>query len=258
MRFRFPARSAIISALLLLASAVHAQEFDSEYADIPTPSGVLIGAKGGMVLTSPRRILPSLQIGEASSTTGEISSQYAKTGYGNRYGLDFIIPFAEKVALATDIGMFTYSARYSGNPEDTTRAAVRLDVQMVQVGFGIQGSVYVDRDAFTRGGLRTVYLGAGMEIGAKIVANRMEAEFKDPAVEPQLAVGSFANNDPFRTLSGLRFSAGARAGLQDHLEFVLEGSYAFALNSVFSSAVIRDNDFTVDNLVVQIGAGYRF
>ncbi len=258
MRFRLSPLAVLLVAFLFPSLVAKAQDIDENPDEFPTPSGVLIGLKGGVVVTTPRRILPSLQIGDATTTTGEISSQFARTGFGNRYGLDLVIPFARTLAFATDIGLLTYSARYGGGAADTTRAAVRLDVQVLQVGVGIQGNLYVNPAAFRSGGVRAVYIGGGFEIGVDNVSNRLEAEFKDPSVVPQRAVGSFANSDPFRTLTGLRFAAGARAGLRDNLEFVVESSYAFALNSVFSSAVIRDNEFTVDNLVVQAGIGYRF
>lgn len=249
----------LLAAVIMIApSAARSQDFDDEYVDEPTPSGILIGVKGGVVFTTPRRILPSLQVGDASSTTGELSSHYGKTGVGNRYGLDLIIPFSSKMAVATDVAMLTYSARYQGEPGDTTRAAVRLDVQVVQVGLGLQGNLYTNPQAFSSGGLRTIYVGGGMELGAKTIANRLEVEFKDSSVTPQKAIGSFENTDPFRNLFGLRLMAGTRFGLADNVEFVLEGSYSFALNSVFSSSVIRDNEFTIDNLVAQLGVGYRF
>ena len=60
------------------------------------------------------------------------------------------------------------------------------------------------------------------------------------------------------TTSHATREAGTRFGLADNIEFVLEGNYSFALNSVFSSSVIRDNEFTIDNLVAQFGVGYRF
>lgn len=247
-----------IAIVFACAGIAQAQELDDGYTDQPSPRGVLLGLKGGAVLTTPRRIFPSLQIGEATSPTGEISSRYGKSGVGNRFGLDLIIPFTDKMAVASDVGLLTYVARYVGEPGDTTRAAVRLDAQILQVGLGIQGSIYLNPRAFSSGGLRSVYIGGGMELGVKTLANRVEAEFKDSSVTPQTAVGSFANTDPFRNLFGLRLTAGTRFGLADNLEFVVEGSYSFALNSVFSSEVIRDNEFTIDNLVGQFGIGYRF
>lgn len=252
--------AAVIMAMAILAVCdAHAQKFDDEEIQSPTPTGVLIGVKGGVVATFPRRVFPSLQIGEATSTTGEISSFYAKTGVGNRYGLDLVVPFSSaKMALMFDAGLLTYSARYSGGATDTTRAAVRLDAQVLHVGFGLQGNIYTNPAAFRSGGLRTIYIGGAFDLGAKTVGNRLEAEFKDSSVTPRTAVGSFANTDPFRNLFGLRLVGGTRFGLSGNLEFAVEGAYTFALNSVFSSAVIRDNEFTVDNLVAQIGVGYRF
>lgn len=260
LNMKYGLRNAAVIAVMafLVVCAAQAQEFDDEEIQGPTPMGVLIGVKGGVVITYPRRIFPSLQVGEATSTTGEISSFYAKAGVGNRYGLDVVVPFNRKMAITLDAGLLTYSARYSGDAADTTRASVRLDAQVLHVGLGLQGNVYMNQAAFTSGGLRTLYIGGALDLGAKTVANRLEAEFKDSSVTPQTAVGSFANTDPFRNLFGLRLAGGARFGLSGNLEFAAEASYTFALNSVFSSAVIRNNEFTIDNLVAQLGVGYRF
>ena len=250
-------------ALLLVALAplcAHAQsaydQLDRDLLYAPSPRGVLMAAKTGVVLTTPRQVFPSLRIGSSEAGTGEISSTFGRMGTGYRVGIDLLFPFNSKLGLATEFGMQTYSARYAA---DGARPAMRLDVQGLQVAGSIQGNLYVDPNAFLRGGLRAVYLGGGVDVGVKTLANRVEGGVTlDTASPATTGVGSFENNDPFRTLVGLRFAGGARFGFDDHMEFSAEASYALALNAVFSSEVIRDNSFTVDNIALQLGIGYRF
>jgi hypothetical protein len=250
--------------LLLLAVAIVPARLRAQYAHdlvdesryAPTPRGVLIAAKGGVVLTTPRQVFPSLRIGDSQEGSGEISSRFGEMGTGYRVGIDLLFPFTDKLALATEFGMQAYSARYAA---DGARPAMRLDVQRLQAAGSLQGSLYLNPEAFERGGLRAVYIGGGLDIGVKTLANRVEGGVVlDSASAPAQGSGSFQNNDPFRTLVGLRFAGGARFGFDDHMEFSAEASYALALNSVFSSEVVRDNSFTVDNLALQVGIGYRF
>jgi hypothetical protein len=240
---------------LSLAPSIRAQEH-SEYEEPASPKGVLIGLKGGVILTTPRRELPSLRIGESVEATGGISSRYGETGLGHRYGVELLIPFNEKMALSTEFGVQTYVVKYRG---DTGRPDVRLDVQILQAVGALAGNLYVDRDAFATTGLRNVYISGGFELGVETIRNRVQGfstSDSDPTRVP--AVGSFDNTEPFRNLFGLRLGAGVRYGIDWHWELSAEGAYTFMFNPVFSSDVVRDNGFTVDNLALQLGLGHRF
>lgn len=242
---------------LLAFSNVRAQTYvyEEEQEDIASPKGILIGVKGGVVISTPRQMFPSIRVGDVTQGTGEISSRFAETGLGHRVVLDLLIPFNERLALAADFGLHTYVARYAG---DTGRLPLRLDVQTLQVGGGIAGNIYVDRGAFEDVGLRNVYIAGALELGVQTLANRVEAFTYDTTGAPQPASGSFDNTEPFRTLVGLRFAGGVRYGIDNHVELLGEASYSLALNPVFSKSVLRDNRFTVDNVGVQVGVGYRF
>lgn len=248
----------ILFALLAstaFAPSAHAQD-GAEYEEPASSKGVLIGLKGGVILTTPRRELPSLRIGQSVEATGGISSRYAETSLGNRYGIELLIPFNEKMALSTEFGLQTYVAKYRG---DTGRPDVRLDVQILQAIAALEGNLYVDRAAFATTGLRNVYISGGFEIGLETLRNRVEGfstSDSDPTRVP--AVGSFENTEPFRNLFGLRLGAGVRYGIDWHWELSTEGAYTFMFNPIFSSDVVRDNGFTVDNLAIQLGLGYRF
>ncbi|HVZ42010.1 MAG TPA: hypothetical protein VHI13_22215 [Candidatus Kapabacteria bacterium] len=246
-----------IAALIAVVSAlsVHAQERHSTYYDSSTPLSVVIGVKGGVVLTSARQQFPSVRIGDSYAGSGTISSSFGRTGLGSRYGLDILIPFTSRLGIVGDLAVQTSDVRLAA---DGSRPAVRFDLQAVQGGIGLQGNLYVDTSAFAGPGLRTVYLSGGPDIALGIIENRLEGYRVDSNNVMTPATGSFDNNDPFRTLVALRFAGGVRYGIGVHWELQGEASYAFALNSLFSSTVVRDNSFTFDNLGVMLGLGYRF
>lgn len=224
-----------------------------------SPIGVYLGAKGGIVASSPRRVFPSIIIGSSTTGSGEISSaQYGQVGTGNRFGVELTIPFSERVALTTELGMLTWVTRFAANPS-TGRPASRFDVQSFNVTGGIMVNLLNDTSAYRDAGLRTVYLVGGIDIGAGHIANRFESLAVDSATSlVHTADGSFTSSDPFRNLVALRFGAGTRYALSTHFELQGEVAYDYALNSVFSRDVIPDNDFAVDNFMFRVGLGYRF
>lgn len=245
-----------IFALVILALAAPAANAQREVKpeDRPSPIGVVVGIKGGLVLTAPRREFPSLRIGE-SPGMGKISSAFGETGAGYRYGVAFLFPFSTTLGLFAEAGIQNAVVKIAG---DENRLPIRFDVQTFNVAGGFEGNIFIDTLAFRRNGLRTVYASAGVDVAAENISNRIEGFTTDSTGRQQPAVGSFENDSPFRTLVGLRFAGGVRMGLDEHLEFHAEGSYAFAVNAMFSSDVVRDNGFTIDNMGIMIGLGYRW
>ena len=61
-----------------------------------------------------------------------------------------------------------------------------------------------------------------------------------------------------REIVGLTGAIGFRFALEQHIELQAEAAYTAAINPVFSSDVITDNTFKVDNFALQLGVGYRF
>src|SRR4051812_27809114 len=113
----------ILPAAMRPAATALAQE-RGVYKDSASAKGVVVSLKGGVILTMPRRELPSLLVGETTVGTGEISSTRSEIGVGNRYGLEILIPFNTKLAIATEFGVETYVAKYTS---EATGLPVRLD-----------------------------------------------------------------------------------------------------------------------------------
>jgi hypothetical protein len=253
-------RSFAIALLLLTTPSILSAQFQEDDAgsaeDAVTPLGVVFGVKGGVVMTSPRGRFPSLIVGESKAGSGEIGSERSQTGYGSRFGVDLFVPFTPLVGLAAELGTMHYVARYSG---DSVHPPTRMDAQTAELGLGFQLNLFSDPLAFRSTGLRALYFGGGIDLTLSTPANRIEAAaFPDSSDAAVLTVGSFDNSEPFRNLIALRGALGMRFAFDRHFELLGEASYAYALNSVFSSDVVRDNNFTVDNLALQIGVGYRF
>jgi hypothetical protein len=252
-------RPLIGAALLsiLAVQAAWAQPDRSRRADdedTPSPIGVVIAAKGGVLLGSPRGEFPSLRIGNAEAM-GTISSNDGTFGVGNRYGIALLFPFSTSLGFAAECGIQTSVVRFA---EGSNRLPVRFDVQTLQVTGALEGNVFIDTAAFRRNGLRSVYISGGFDIGVDNLSNRIEGSARDSVAGTRAAVGSFENDSPFRTLVGLRFGGGTRIGLNRHMELEAGAWYSFALNSLFSSDVVSNNSFTIDNLGIAIGLGYRF
>jgi len=247
---------AALLLVIVIPLTLSAQGFDEDEFDGASRLGVVIGVRGGLVASSPRGDFPSLLVGNSTDGTGTIPDSYGRTGLGARYGLALLIPFTPTVGLSAEIGSLHYVASYEGNQD---RLPTRFDVQIVQLQLGFQGNLYVDPASFARAGIRSVYLDGGFDIGLATVANRVESSTRpEGSPAPIAAEGSFSTSEPFRNLVALHGGVGMRLAVTPHLEFQAEASYSYALNPVFSSTVVRSNDFTVDNLGLQIGLGYRF
>jgi len=250
-----------ILLFILSASSVVAQRETSGESypveDHPSPRGVLVSLRVGMVLTSPRQLFPSVRVGETTRGTGTVSSRdRGQTGVGSRVGIELMVPVAENLGIAADFANLVWSARFVESPGTLP---ITFNVQTLTVGLGLQGNIYTNRDAFLRNqGLRGIYLGGKLDVGITTLNNRIEAyTFPDSSATPRSAVGSFDNADPFRNLASVSAQLGARYGF-GNLELTGELAYAYALNSVFSSLVVVDNEFTVDNAMLLVGIGYRW
>lgn len=250
----------LLGLLLLTTAALHAQRSGDTYDWAPSNEastmGVSIGVKAGGVFTTPRGTFPSLLVGDSPRGSGAIAAPYAQSGLGMRYGLDVLIPFTESLGIDAEFGSLTSSARYDASP---TTIATRFDLQTLVASLSLEGNLYTGTRSFKGTGLRSVYLNGGVEMGLTTIANRVESEaFTDTVGAGAAAVGSFENNDPFRHLVAFRGGVGMRFAFSNHFELQAEASYAYALNQVFSSDAIRNNDFSFDNLSMMLGVGYRF
>ncbi|MCE7933605.1 MAG: hypothetical protein DYG96_03330 [Chlorobi bacterium CHB2] len=255
----------LLSALLLTVADAYAQE-ESIPLPIPkyeaSPTGVVIAAKGGAVLTMPRGTFPSIIVGEGGEGTGDFASSSARTATGYRWGVAMMIPFNKSLGLSLDVGSLQYLAEYQAN---SARPALQYRAQTAQVAIGLQGNLYFNEQTFRDGksgiggeGLRAMYLDGGIDIGVATVANRAEITRTDSLGQQTTSVGSFENNEPLRTPVALRAAAGLRYALSPHVELQAEVGYALAFNKVFSSVALQNNDFAVDHLLVQLGLGYRW
>lgn len=258
-------RPCALLSLILLANCpqiLSGQTVDRNSASDTTslftsPRSVLLSLKGGVVFTSPRQVFPSVRVGESTKGTGAISSRdQGESGTGSRIGVELMAPVGDRLGIVADVASLIWSARLAATP---STLPVRLDVQSLTVGLGLQGNIYTGQGRFDYGtGIGSVYAGGKIDVCLATFSNRIEAYvYPDSSDIPVRAVGSFENSDPFRNLTSFVAQAGARYGL-GNIELNGELSYAFALNSVFSSLVVVDNEFTVNNLILQVGIGYRW
>lgn len=224
--------------------------------------GVVIAPKGGAVLTSPRGTFPSIIVGEGGEGTGDFLSSNARTATGYRWNVAFLIPFNKRLGLSLDAGSMQYLVDYQAT---ASSPALRYRAQTVQLAFGLQGNLYFNERTFygfssMKGGegLRAIYLDGGLDIGLGTVANRVEITRTDSTGQQIVSIGSFENNEPLRTPVALRASAGLRFAFSPHIELQAEAGYSLALNNVFSSTALANNNFSVDHLLLQLGLGYRF
>ena len=249
----------VLCAGLLSSRGAYAQEYDEDEGS--SPLGVAIGIRGGIVLSTARGGFPSLLVGAVSDSagevkgSGEISESLAESGTGTRFTLATLIPFTEKFGLDLEFGMLRYAAQYKG---DATRQPTKLDVQTLLLGIGGEYSIYSDPRSLRAAGIRSVYAAGGLDITLATLANRVESTGYSTAGEPVAAVGSFDNSEPFNTLVALRGGVGIRFATDPHFEIMTEASYGYALNTAFSKNSVPDTDFTVDNMAVVVGVGYRF
>lgn len=248
----------VLAAVLFSAGTMRAQ-LGGRYVDGPTATSIVIGVKAGIVVSSARGTFPSLLMEGTKKGSGDIAEQYALSGSGNRVSMAFLIPFSPQIGLSVDIGSLVYSAKYTS---PTMSTATQFKGQTIQLGIGAEGSVFNDAQSYATGtGLRSVYVNGGFDFGIVTVANSVTAALypdTTAAAAAQPASGHFENNDAFRSLVSLRAGVGMRFAVASHWELQVEADYSYALNKVFSSDAIRNNDFTVDNFYVLGGLGYRF
>ncbi len=247
----------LTAAIALLSGASLLAQKPSAEPDSDPSRNVVIGVKGGVAISSPRSVFPSLRMGESVLAAGEVSSKmFGESGMGNRVGIEIFFPFNGTLGLVLDAGMTTSVVKFTG---DSARLPIRFDIQKFGVGFGLEGNIYTSSAAFAGTGLRAVYVGGLLDIDVVTLANRLESSvYPDTTGVPVRGVGSFENNDPFRSVVSFRPQVGLRFGVSRNTELGAEAGYNFALNPLFSGSVVAGNDFTIDNWLLQVGVGYRF
>jgi hypothetical protein len=213
-----------------------------------------------VVLSTARGSFPSLIIADSAATgetqgSGDIPESLAESGLGSRFGIATMIPFSEKFGLGLEFGLLRYAAQYKG---DATRQPTRLEAQTLMFGVGGEYSIYTDPRSYDAAGIRSVYGAAGFDITLATLANRVESTAFAPDGTSRAAVGTFDNNEPFNSLVALRGGVGIRFAADPHFEILTEATYGFALNTIFSSSSVPNTKFTIDNMGVVVGLGYRF
>lgn len=251
-----------LSTLLLLCAArVCAQEdggvSGSTVYPESDPMNVAITARGGVTFSTARGTFPSLIIGESRRPTGSFGQEQALSGIGSRVDIAALIPFDPAIGIAVAIGSQRLSVDY---PADSVRVATRFDVQSIQAALGVHWSALHETSSYAYGGMRSIYVDAGIDIGLATLGNRVEGTTYDDTLGggASAAAGSFANSDAFRSTVALRGGVGLRFAPSPNLEVIVETTYSYGLNAIFSSEAIKDNDFTLDVLRAMIGVGYRF
>ena len=226
--------------------------------------GAIISLSAGPALTYARGEFPSLLVGNTQGGSGAIPAAYMMTGTGHSVDLEGLIYFSQRPrnnAFGMTLGLSStrYVAQYDG---DDTLQPTKLEVQQAEVRVGGHYDLWVNH--YDEGiGFRSLYLEGGLEIGLGILGNRVEAgmiadttsEVREPAT------GSFESGEPFRHRVAINVAAGTMidlTGYKNGLSAVFEVGYSLGLNPVFSSDVLRDNNLSVDYLIVKGGLGYRF
>lgn len=244
--------------LLLAAGTVRAQELSTTpRIAMSDPMSVAITARGGATLAAPRGEFPSLIIGESRRGTGGIGQQYGAGAVGSRFDVAALIPFHPDFGVSLVFGSQLLSVTY---PADSLRYPTRFDVQSLQGSIGVQWSALHELRSYDFGGLRSIYVDAGVDIGLATIGNRVEStSYEDTLGGGRKPVdGSFTSGEPFRNVIGLRVGVGLRFAPSPNIEIVLETSYSQSLNAVFSSEAIEANDFAMDAMRVLAGVGWRF
>lgn len=226
-------------------------------APFSDPMNVAITARAGVTLATPRGTFPSLIIGESRRPTGSLPQQTARAELGSRIDVTALIPFEPAFGISIGIGSQLLSMSW---PADSQRLATRFDVQQMQAALGVQWSALSEPRSYEVGGLRSISLDAGIDLGLVTLGNRVEGTTYDDTLGggAREAAGSFASNEPFRTTIALRAGVGMRFAPAPNWEVVFESSYSHGLNALFSSEAIESNDFTLDVMRAVLGVGYRF
>ena len=251
------ARRALVAAAFgLVAVSTAAAQEHTTYGP-SDPMNVAITVRGGIAVATPRGDFPSLIVGDSRRGSGEIGQEHGEARSGGRVKMAALIPVLENLGILLALGSQALSVGY---PEDSLRLATRFDVQTLQGVIGVQYSFINEPMSYLGMGLRSIYVDGGLDIGLAALNNRVESTSYDDTVGTarRPAVGSFTSGEPFRTTVALRGAVGLRFAPSPNFEIVAEGSYSHALNPLFSSEAISDNDFTIDVLSAVLGIGYRF
>lgn len=221
------------------------------------PMNVAITARAGVTLAAPRGTFPSLIIGDSRRATGSLPQSTAKAEVGSRIDVTALIPFDPAFGISIGIGSQLLSMSW---PADSQRLATRFDVQQLQTALGVQWSALSEARSYESGGLRSIYVDVGLDIGLATLGNRVEGTTYDDTLGggARASSGSFTSNEPFRTTIALRGGVGMRFAPSPNWEVVVETSYSHGLNALFSSESIESNDFTLDVMRAVLGVGYRF
>jgi hypothetical protein len=243
----------LLLPLLAAPLVVHAQE---TYAEASSRN-VAIALRGGVALASPRGDFPSLIIGTSKHATGRIGQALGESRAGSRFDLVGLFPIDPAFGISAALGTQVLSVAYRA---DSNRHPTLLDVQSLQGGIGVQWSFVNEETSYVHGGLRSVYVDGGLDVGIATLANRVEGTAYDDTLgtTPRAEHGSFEGTEPFRNVIALRFALGMRFAATPNLELIAEGSYAYALNPFFSGEAIENNDFAIDVMGAVLGVGYRF
>lgn len=252
--------TATLALLLVATAAASSQERSDaaalEYAETD-PMNVAVAFRIGVSMATPRGDFPSLIIEPSKRGTGTIGQAFGEPGIGPRFEVAVLVPLIPSVGLSLGVGSQTSVVGYGA---DSSRRPTRFEVQSLQWMIGVQWSVLSEPMSYLRGGLRSVYIDGGFDVGLATLANRVESSSYADTLEapPEPIVGSFTSTEPFRNVVALRGAIGLRFAASPQLELVAETAYSFALNRFFSSESVEGNDFAIDVLGATIGIGYRF
>jgi hypothetical protein len=240
---------------LLVMSAATASAQDS-YVEA-SPLNVAVAVRAGATMATPRGDFPSLIIGESKRSTGSIGQEFGESRAGMRLEVAALVPFNESIGLSLAFGTSVLSIGYDA---DSMRHPTTLDVQTLQGSIGAQWSILNEPISYQHPGLRSVYVDGGLDVGLATIANRVESTSYDDSLGTMrsAADGSFTSNEPFRNVVALRGAVGLRFAASPSVEIIAESWYSYALNPLFSSEAIEDNDLAVDVLGAVIGIGWRF
>jgi hypothetical protein len=253
-------RAAAVAVTLALAGSAcaRAQSAIVEPYTETSARDVAVTLRGGVTLATPRGDFPSLIVGDSSKRgTGAIGEQYGRSEVGSRFDMVMLVPIDRRFGVSVGFGSQRVAIGYDA---DTTRFATRFEVQTLQATVGAQWSFVDEELSYQYGGLRSVYVDAGLDIGVATLADRVEStSYGDTlgATRSPIA-GSFDNNEPFRTTVAVRGALGLRFAATPHIELMAESWYSLALNRFFSSDALENNDLAIDVTGIALGIGYRF
>ncbi|MBC8146259.1 MAG: hypothetical protein H7X80_11795 [bacterium] len=246
-------------AAVAIATSIssHAQEIGSSEYEQADALNVAVAVRGGITLAMPRGTFPSLIITPSKGSSGAIAESHGSPAMAGRIDVNVLIPITESFGVTLGAGSQAMAVDFTA---DSARLPSHFVVQTLQGLLGVQWSVINEKSSYRSGGLRSLYLDGGLDIGLATMANRIESSMVADTLdaEPQPATGSFESSEPFRNVIALRGAVGLRFALAPNFELSAEASYSYALNRLFSSETIENNDFAMDVVSAVVGVGYRF